>query len=115
MISNIIYFARLTFVTICFFKQIEKGQIKKMKLEEFNYDLPKELIAQHPIEKRDESRLMVLDRENQSIEHKTFKNIIEYLNQGDCLVINDTKVIPARIYGVKKYDKAFGFDTGRYQ
>lgn len=76
-----------------------------MKLEEFNYDLPKELIAQHPIEKRDESRLMVLDRENQSIEHKTFKNIIEYLNPGDCLVINDTKVIPARIYGVKKYDK----------
>ena len=76
-----------------------------MKLEEFNYDLPKELIAQHPIEKRDESRLMVLDRENQSIEHKTFKNIIEYLNTGDCLVINDTKVIPARIYGVKKYDE----------
>ncbi len=76
-----------------------------MKLEEFNYDLPKELIAQHPIEKRDESRLMVLDREKQRIEHKTFKNIIEYLNTGDCLVINDTKVIPARIYGVKKYDE----------
>lgn len=76
-----------------------------MKLEEFNYDLPKELIAQHPIEKRDESRLMVLNREHQSIEHKTFKNIIEYINPGDCLVINDTKVIPARIYGVKKYEK----------
>lgn len=76
-----------------------------MKLEEFNYDLPKELIAQHPIEKRDESRLMVLDREHQSIKHKTFKNIIEYINPGDCLVINDTKVIPARIYGVKKYEE----------
>ena len=75
-----------------------------MKLEEFNYELPKELIAQHPIEKRDESRLMVLDRTKRSIEHKTFKNIIEYLNPGDCLVINDTKVIPARIYGEKKYN-----------
>ena len=74
-----------------------------MKLKEFNYELPKELIAQHPIEKRDESRLMVLDRINKTIEHKKFKDIIEYLNPGDCLVINDTKVIPARIYGVKKY------------
>ena len=77
----------------------------KVKLEEFNYELPKELIAQHPIEKRDESRLMVLDRTTQSIEHRTFKDIIEYLNPGDCLVINDTKVIPARIYGVKKYNE----------
>lgn len=76
-----------------------------MKLEEFNYELPKELIAQHPIEKRDESRLMILDKNTQSIEHKTFKDIIEYLNPGDCLVINDTKVIPARIYGVKKYNE----------
>ena len=76
-----------------------------MKLEEFNYELPIELIAQHPIEKRDESRLMVLDRVTRKIEHKKFKDIIDYLNPGDCLVINDTKVIPARIYGVKKYEE----------
>ena len=70
-----------------------------MRTSDFNYELPKELIAQHPLEKRDMSRLMVLNRENKTIEHKTFKNIIEYLNKGDCLVINDTKVIPARLYG----------------
>lgn len=76
-----------------------------MKLEEFNYELPKELIAQFPIEKRDESRLLVLDRVTRTIEHKTFKDILDYLNEGDCLVINDTKVIPARIYGVKMYEE----------
>lgn len=76
-----------------------------MKLEEFNYELPKELIAQHPLEKRDNSRLMVLDRVNKTIEHKIFKDIIDYLNPGDCLVINDTKVRSARIYGVKKYEE----------
>ena len=73
-----------------------------MKISEFNFDLPKELIAQHPIEKRDESRLLVLNRNKQSIEHKIFKDIIDYLKPGDCLVINNTKVIPARLYGVKK-------------
>ena len=73
-----------------------------MKLSEFNYDLPKELIAQTPIEKRDESRLMVLDREKQTIEHKTFKDIIDYLEPGDCLVRNNTKVLPARLYGKKE-------------
>ncbi len=73
-----------------------------MKVSEFNYHLPEELIAQTPIEKRDESRLMVLNREAQTIEHKTFKNIIEYLEPGDCLVRNNTKVIPARIYGKKE-------------
>ena len=73
-----------------------------MKVSEFNYDLPEELIAQTPIEKRDESRLMVLDRSKQTIEHKTFKNIIDYLEPGDCLVRNNTKVIPARIYGKKE-------------
>ena len=72
-----------------------------MKLEEFDYYLPEELIAQVPISKRDESRLMVLDRENKSIEHKTFKDIIDYLKPGDCLVRNNTKVIPARLYGKK--------------
>ena len=73
-----------------------------MKLSEFNYELPKELIAQTPIEKRDESRLMILDREKQTIEDKTFKDIIDYLEPGDCLVRNNTKVIPARLYGIKE-------------
>ena len=72
-----------------------------MKVSDFDYDLPKELIAQTPISKRDEARLMVLDKRNQSIEHKVFKDIIDYLNPGDCLVINNTKVIPARLYGKK--------------
>lgn len=70
-----------------------------MKTSDFNYNLPQELIAQHPMERRDESRLMVLDRENKTIEHKRFRDIIDYLNSGDCLVINNTKVIPARLYG----------------
>ena len=73
-----------------------------MNLTEFYYDLPEELIAQVPIQKRDESRLMVLDRNNKTIEHKIFKDIIEYLKPGDCLVRNNTKVIPARIYGKKE-------------
>ncbi len=73
-----------------------------MKLEEFNYNLPEELIAQVPIAKRDESKLMVLNRENKTIEHKTFKEIIDYLKPGDCLVRNNTKVIPARLYGKKE-------------
>ena len=72
-----------------------------MKVSEFYYDLPEELIAQHPYEKRDEARLMVLDRANHTIEHKIFSDVIDYLNPGDCLVINDTKVIPARLYGSK--------------
>ena len=73
-----------------------------MKLSDFNYDLPKELIAQVPIEKRDEARLMVLNRKNKTIEHKVFKDIIDYLQPGDCLVRNNTKVIPARLYGKKE-------------
>lgn len=73
-----------------------------MKVSDFNYNLPEELIAQVPLEKRDESRLMVLDREKQTIEHKVFKDIIDYLEPGDCLVRNNTKVIPARIYGRKE-------------
>ncbi len=72
-----------------------------MKVEEFNYELPKELIAQTPYDKRDEARLLVLDKEKQTIEHKVFRDVIDYLNHGDCLVINDTKVIPARLYGKK--------------
>ena len=72
-----------------------------MQVSEFNYELPEELIAQHPIDKRDESRLMVLNRKNKTIEHKIFKDIIDYLKPGDCLVRNNTKVIPARLYGKK--------------
>ena len=70
-----------------------------MKTSDFYYDLPEELIAQHPIENRSNSRLMVLDKENGKIEHKCFKDIINYLNKGDCIVLNDTKVIPARLFG----------------
>lgn len=73
-----------------------------MEVSEFNYELPQELIAQVPIEKRDESRLMVLQRETQTIKHKVFKDILEYLQPGDCLVRNNTKVIPARLYGKKE-------------
>jgi S-adenosylmethionine:tRNA ribosyltransferase-isomerase len=73
-----------------------------VKLEEFDYNLPEELIAQVPIAKRDESRLMVLHRDSKRIEHKTFKDIIDYLRPGDCLVRNNTKVIPARLYGKKE-------------
>ena len=73
-----------------------------MKLSDFNYELPKELIAQVPIEKRDEARLMVLNKKNKTIEHKVFKDILDYLKPGDCLVRNNTKVIPARLYGIKE-------------
>ena len=73
-----------------------------MKVSDFNYNLPEELIAQVPIAKRDESRLMVLNRNDKIIEHRVFKNIIEYLKPGDVLVRNNTKVIPARIYGKKE-------------
>lgn len=73
-----------------------------MKVKDFYFDLPKELIAQHPVEKRDESRLMVVNKTSKEIEHKHFKNIIEYLNPGDCLVLNDTRVLPARLLGVRE-------------
>lgn len=70
-----------------------------MKRQEFYYDLPQELIAQTPLRDRSASRLMVLDRQAQTIGHDTFKNIADYLKPGDCLVLNDTRVIPARLYG----------------
>ncbi len=73
-----------------------------MRLSDFDYELPEELIAQNPIDKRDESRLLVYDRSKKTIEHKIFKDIINYLNPGDCLVINNTKVIPARLLGNKE-------------
>ncbi len=72
-----------------------------MKTSDFYYDLPKELIGQTPIKQRDLSRLMLVDRVSGAIEHKQFFNIIDYLNEGDCLVLNSSKVIPARIYGNK--------------
>ena len=73
-----------------------------MKLTDFNYYLPEELIAQTPLAKRDESRLMILDKNTGKIEHRVFKDIINYLEPGDCLVRNNTKVIPARLYGRKE-------------
>ncbi len=72
-----------------------------MKTSDFYYDLPKELIAQTPLEPRDSSRLLVLGRENGEIEHKHFYDIIDYLNPGDLLVCNDSRVLPARIFGIK--------------
>ncbi len=78
----------------------------QLKTSDFYYDLPEELIAQVPLENRTHSRLMVLDKENGNIEHKHFYDIVDYLNAGDCIVINDTKVLPARLYGVKKDTKA---------
>lgn len=73
-----------------------------MKTHDFYYELPQELIAQVPLEDRSASRLMVLDRKNETISHDTFKNIADYLDEGDCLVLNDTRVIPARLYGKRK-------------
>ncbi len=77
-----------------------------MKVEDFNYDLPEELIAQTPLEKRDSSRLLVLDKKTGEIEHKHFKDIIDYLEKGDTLVLNDTKVLPARLIGQKEETNA---------
>lgn len=74
---------------------------EKMSLHDYYYDLPEELIAQDPLKDRSSSRLMVLNKENGNVEHHVFKDIIDYLNEGDCLVINDTKVLPARLYGSK--------------
>ena len=75
--------------------------MESMNLHDFYYDLPQELIAQDPLSDRSSSRLMVLDKKTGEIQHKIFKDVIDYLNPGDCLVINDTKVIPARLIGEK--------------
>lgn len=77
-----------------------------MDVKDFYYDLPEELIAQDPLEDRSSSRLMVLDKETGAVEHKIFKDIIDYLKPGDCLVVNNTKVIPARLYGAKEGTQA---------
>lgn len=78
-----------------------------MKTSDFFYELPQELIAQTPVEPRDSSRLMVLNKNTGEIEHKIFRDLIDYLMPNDCLILNDTRVIPARIYGTKK-------ETGAY-
>ena len=84
-----------------FMKDAIKNTLPETNLRtaDFYYDLPEELIAQHPMAERDTSRLMVLDREKESITHRHFYDIIDYLGEGDVLVINDSKVIPARVYG----------------
>jgi S-adenosylmethionine:tRNA ribosyltransferase-isomerase len=73
-----------------------------MKLTDFNFELPDSLLAQHPTPIRDESRLMVLDRSNGKIEHHTFKDVINYFDEDDVFVLNNTKVFPARLYGNKE-------------
>ena len=73
-----------------------------MKTSDFYYDLPKELIAQDPLEDRSSSRLLVLHRKSGQVEHRVFTDIVEYLRPGDCLVRNNTKVIPARLYGTRE-------------
>ena len=72
-----------------------------MKRQDFYFDLPEELIAQDPLEDRSSSRLLILDKESGNVEHHVFKDIMDYLQPGDCLVLNDTKVIPARLIGSK--------------
>ena len=77
-----------------------------MDVKDFDYDLPEELIAQDPLEDRSSSRLMVLDKKTGDIEHKIFRDVVDYLQPGDCLVLNNTKVIPARLFGVKEGTEA---------
>ena len=72
-----------------------------MNLHDFDYELPQELIAQDPLEDRSGSRLMLLNRDTGAVEHHIFREIVDYLNPGDCLVVNNTKVIPARLFGSK--------------
>ena len=77
-------------------------QKEMMKTSDFSYDLPTELIAQTPVEPRDHSRLMVLHKESGEVEHRHFYDVIDYLNPGDCLIVNDSRVLPARLYGQKE-------------
>ena len=72
-----------------------------MDIKDFNYELPERLIAQDPLKDRSSSRLMVMKKQSYELEHKHFSDITDYLKKGDCLVLNDTKVIPARLYGVR--------------
>lgn len=77
-----------------------------MKTSDFYYDLPQELIAQHPVEPRDASRLMVMDRTTGALTHRHFRDVIDFLRPGDCLIVNDSRVLPARIFGVKEGSEA---------
>ena len=77
-----------------------------MKLADFKYELPDELIAQYPTDKRDGSRLMVLDRKNSDIQNRSFPDIVDFFDKGDVLVVNETKVFPARLYGYKEKTNA---------
>ena len=77
-----------------------------MNVSEYDFDLPQELIAQDPLEERSSTRLLVLDKVTGEIRHRNFRDLLSYLRKGDCLVINDTKVIPARLYGVKEETEA---------
>ena len=89
--------------------QIEKKEdntMETMNVKDFYFDLPQELIAQDPLEDRSSSRLLVLDKNTGETEHRHFRDITEYLRPGDCLVINNTKVIPARLFGVKEDTQA---------
>lgn len=78
-----------------------------MKLSDFDYHLPKELIAKYPAQPRDSCRLMVLNRKDKTIEHRIFRDVIDYLKPGDTLVLNNTKVIPARLIGKKKNKRKY--------
>jgi S-adenosylmethionine:tRNA ribosyltransferase-isomerase len=73
-----------------------------MKLSQFKFNLPKELVAEHPAKEREQARLMVVDRKTGKIEHKVFKDVLSYFGEGDCMIMNDTKVFPARMYGRKE-------------
>ena len=77
-----------------------------MRVDEYDYNLPEELIAQTPLKERSTSKLLVLDKTNKTIEHHHFSDIVDMLDENDCLVFNDTKVIPSRIYGIKKETNA---------
>jgi len=82
--------------------EILKLEVKVMKKSDFYYELPQELIAQEPIEPRDHSRMLVLDRKTGEMQDSHFYNLVDYLNPGDCLILNDSRVLPARLYGVRK-------------
>ena len=86
-----------------------------IRTADFDYFLPEELIAQTPVEPRDHSRLMVIDRKSGNVEHKHFYDIIDYLREGDTLVINDSRVIPARVYGEKVREGSFASDASKIE
>ena len=82
--------------------QLQRHFNMRMKLSDFNYELPKELVAEYPNKNRDEARLMVIDRKDYSIKHRQFKDMIEYFDENDVIILNNTKVFPARLFGNKE-------------